>query len=69
MAKAESAKTDFERWMYRSWAYGVFSYWDRLTMGWQQIGDSERLEALTNPEQKETAYHREDAQDAQGRQG
>ncbi len=55
MAKAESAKSDFDRWTYLNWAYGTFSYWNNLTMGWQNIGDSERLEALTKLEQKEAA--------------
>jgi len=33
--------------IYRQWAYGVFLGWQELTMGWQDDGDSERLEALT----------------------
>ena len=32
-----------------SMAYGIFSGWNSLTMGWQTPGDSERLEALTVP--------------------
>ncbi len=29
-------------------AWGVFHGWASLTLGWQESGDSERLEALTN---------------------
>jgi hypothetical protein len=32
----------------RQWAYGVYLGWNRLTMGWMEDGDDERLKALTN---------------------
>ncbi len=34
----------------QDWAYGVFLLWKSITMGWQQSGDSERLEALVKNE-------------------
>jgi len=30
----------------KEWAYGVFMGWESLTGGWQEVGDSARLEAL-----------------------
>lgn len=35
----------------QQWAYGVYLGWYHLTTGWQQDGDSERLEALTNKQE------------------
>jgi hypothetical protein len=34
---------------FRDWAYGAFVGWNGLTTGRQIDGDSERLEALTDP--------------------
>lgn len=32
----------------KKWAYGTYLAWYGLTFGWQEDGDSNRLEALTN---------------------
>lgn len=46
----EDAKLDdFTVRLRKTWAWGVFMFWNNLTMGWQKEGDSERLEALTKP--------------------
>ncbi len=55
-AEKNAAKSDeFSSNLVRQWAYGVYIGWNALTTGWQQIGDKERLEALTKPEEKEAA--------------
>lgn len=36
----------------RQWAYGVFLGWNSLTLGWQNDGDSARLESLATGRQK-----------------
>ena len=38
---------DFQLELSQRWAYGVYCGWSSLTSGWQEIGDRERLEALT----------------------
>lgn len=41
------AKHPDEARVFRYFAYGVFLAWNDLTMGWQDAGDSEKMEALT----------------------
>lgn len=33
--------------LYRQWAYGVYLGWERLTCGWRDVGDDDRMKALT----------------------
>lgn len=47
MEHVTEATPDYQRSLHQQWAYGVFMGWQSLTMGWQQDGDSDRLEALT----------------------
>jgi hypothetical protein len=42
---AETAKRD-EALAYRAWAYGVYSAWYELAVGWMDDGDADRLYAL-----------------------
>ena len=44
--------------MCQKWAYGAFCAWDHLTTGWQEVGDSERLEALVKELFEEQALKR-----------
>jgi hypothetical protein len=54
MSNSAKSKSDFERLMYRNWAYGIYFGWERLTIGWIKDGDSERLEALTKSKPEAT---------------
>jgi hypothetical protein len=50
MASAQKASTAEERMWYRACAYGAYMGWYHLTCGWQENGDSERLDKLTQLE-------------------
>lgn len=50
MAVKAEAHADRElTWVYRNAALGAWLLWDQLTMGWQQDGDSDRMNALLRP--------------------
>lgn len=46
MAEAED-RPDEEAQHLRQWAYGVYLMWERLTCGWREIGDDDRMRSLT----------------------
>lgn len=50
MESSKTSPNEFERKLFQRWAFGTFSFWDVLTKGWQNDGDCERLEALTQRE-------------------
>ena len=31
----------------QQWAYGVYLMWERLTCGWREIGDDDKMRSLT----------------------
>lgn len=47
-APSEPDRGNFVKWMWRGWAHGVFSSWERLTSGWQNEFDEDRLRALAS---------------------
>ena len=48
-AAKDSAATDSDRCLfYRTAAWGVWYGWNQLTMGCQEQGDTQRLEAMTH---------------------
>jgi len=46
LSKAANAADNEQREMYRCWAYGVYLFWDRLSIGWRNTGEGERMESL-----------------------
>jgi hypothetical protein len=46
MKKAEGMP-EGDVFMVRQWAFGVFVFWDNLTMGWREPGDGDRMRRLT----------------------
>ena len=42
-----ASRDEESRRTFESFAYGAYSFWSNLTMGWQKEGDDERLRALT----------------------
>ena len=58
MEKAQQSKElnrTYEYDMYRAWAAGAYQAWYDLTCGWQEIGDDERLDALTKANSIDTS--------------
>jgi hypothetical protein len=49
MRRAKDMPED-DAFMVRQWAFGVFVYWDKLTLGWREPGDGERMRQLTELE-------------------
>ena len=49
---SDEADTDFDKTMFKYWAYGVFIGWQNLTRGWMNDGDCERMESLTKIKSK-----------------
>lgn len=52
MAGAEEREGEEAR-LFRQWAYGAYLLWDNLTIGWRNVGDGDRLLALTEHGRKE----------------
>jgi len=48
MQQAVNLEEHSESRLYLAWATGVYNSWYSLTVGWQNDGDNDRLEALTN---------------------
>lgn len=46
-AAAVAATSPEDARTYRDFAYGVYTGWSGLTMGWQEEGDDDRVRSLT----------------------